>query len=175
MLWNNYSTANTTWMNEAAAWLANGSVAHLLDFNEPELSYQGNIPPAPAAAYYMQYMQPFAGCARLGAPAVSNDGYEWLLQFLSNCTACTIDFLPIHWYNPWNLTDDLENWVHSICALPGNRSVWVTEVRPSASSCSFWFCHLTHLSLRFVVRPRQDSGSHRCPAALRHERIHQLS
>lgn len=130
MLWNNASAATTAWATDAAAWLANASATtHLLAFNEPEQPQQANMAPAPAAAYYMQYMQPFAGSARLGAPAVSNDGYAWLEQFLGNCSACTIDFVPIHWYNPWNLTADLEDWVRRICALPGNRSVWVTEVR----------------------------------------------
>ncbi|KAF3766763.1 hypothetical protein M406DRAFT_253877, partial [Cryphonectria parasitica EP155] len=126
MLWSNYTGANVTWMGDAQAWLTNGST-HLLAFNEPELSSQANLAPADAAALYLQFLQPFAGQAKLGGPAVSNDGWDWINQFLGNCSECTIDFLPIHWYNPWNLTSDLETWVEKICGLPGRRPVWVTE------------------------------------------------
>lgn len=101
---------------------------HLLAFNEPELSSQANLTPEQAAELWRQLMEPFAGRAKLGAPAVSNDGWQWINAFLTQCENCTIDFVPIHWYNPWWQTADLENWVKMICGLPGNRSVWVTEV-----------------------------------------------
>lgn len=129
MLWSNYTGADVTWMDNARSWIANGS-AHLLAFNEPELSSQSDLEPSDAADLYRQYLQPFAGQAKLGAPAVSNDGWDWINQFLGNCSGCTVDFIPIHWYNPWNLTSDLENWVNMTCGLPGGRPVWVTEASP---------------------------------------------
>ncbi|PSR92148.1 glycosyl hydrolase catalytic core-domain-containing protein [Coniella lustricola] len=130
MLWSNYTTANFTWTADAQAWIANGST-HLLAFNEPEQSAQANLSPAVAASFYRVYLEPFAGQAKLGAPAVSNDGWDWLNQFLGNCSDCTIDFIPVHWYNPWNLTSDLEMWVNKTCGLPAGRPVWVTEFGPT--------------------------------------------
>jgi len=73
-------------------------------------------------------MEPFVGHAQLGAPAVSNDGYAWLQQFLQACSGCHIDFIPIHWYNDHTQASDLEDWVNKICTLTG-RQVWLTEVR----------------------------------------------
>ncbi|KAG6819990.1 hypothetical protein H0H93_006693, partial [Arthromyces matolae] len=69
-------------------------------FNEPDLNSQSNIQPAMAAQLWKQYIQPLAASGvRLGAPAVTNgpSGIPWLSSFLSNCTGCTIDFIPFHW------------------------------------------------------------------------------
>ena len=63
--------------------------------------------PAHAAASYKTWMQPFAGRAKLGAPAVTNGGspvgLTYLGYFIGNCTDCTIDFIPIHWYDQRNV------------------------------------------------------------------------
>ncbi|KUI61525.1 Alkali-sensitive linkage protein 1 [Cytospora mali] len=117
------------WNDHANTWISAGS-SHLLAFNEPENEGQSNIDPTTAANAYRQYMQPFAGKAKLGAPAVSNDGYSWMSQFLGNCTDCTIDFVPIHWYNPVFLIDDFKSFTLEMCGLVGNRSIWVTEFMP---------------------------------------------
>lgn len=117
------------WSDHANAWIAAGT-SHLLAFNEPENEGQSNIDPAPAADAYRQYMQPFAGKAKLGGPAVSNDGYTWMSEFLGNCTNCTIDFVPIHWYNPVFLIDDFKSFTLEMCRLVGNRPIWVTEFMP---------------------------------------------
>jgi hypothetical protein len=51
-------------------------------FNEPDLNTQSNMTPAAAAAAWMQYMQPFAGKAKLISPAITNGaapmGTAWL-------------------------------------------------------------------------------------------------
>lgn len=101
---------------------------HLLGFNEPDLGSQANMSPGYAAVAWRQWMNPYAGLARLGAPAVSNGGYNWLQQWLSVCSDCHFDFVPIHWYNPHDLEFDLEDWVNCVCRLTG-KPVWVTEVR----------------------------------------------
>lgn len=115
------------WYDHVNTWMDAGT-SHLLAFNEPENSGQSNIDPAAAASAYLQHMQPFAGKAKLSAPAVSNDGYAWMTEFLDVCTNCTIDFVPIHWYNPVNLIDDFKNFTLEMCSLVGNRPIWVTEV-----------------------------------------------
>ncbi|KAL7966811.1 hypothetical protein HDV63DRAFT_384024 [Trichoderma sp. SZMC 28014] len=127
MLWGTQSYHTDQWSTNAWNWLNNGGSGHLLAFNEPEQAGQANLTPGDAANAWMQYMEPFHGHAQLGAPAVSNDGYSWLSQFLQACSACNIDFIPIHWYNDWTLESDFENWVNSICSLGGGRQVWITE------------------------------------------------
>ncbi|EEA28825.1 hypothetical protein TMatcc_002825 [Talaromyces marneffei ATCC 18224] len=126
MLWGTSSDHTSQWFDHAWYWLNNGGSGHLLAFNEPEQSGQSNLTPQQAADAWRTYMEPFAGHAQLGAPSVSNDGYEWLSEFLQACSNCHIDFVPIHWYNDHTLEFDLENWVNRICSLTG-RQVWVTE------------------------------------------------
>ncbi|KAF3400913.1 Alkali-sensitive linkage protein 1 [Talaromyces pinophilus] len=132
MLWGTASDHTTQWFNNAWYWLNNGGSGHLLAFNEPEQSGQSNLTPQQAADAWRTYMEPFVGHAQLGAPAVSNDGYEWLSEFLQACSDCNIDFVPIHWYNDASLESDLENWVNSVCSLTG-RQVWLTEFQAYGS------------------------------------------
>lgn len=96
MLWGFDYDHTSAWNDDASSWIDAGS-KHLLAFNEPENVGQSNISPTAAADAYRQYMEPFAGRAQLGAPGVSNDGRDWMKQFLSLCSECTIDFVPIHW------------------------------------------------------------------------------
>lgn len=128
MLWGTQSYHTNQWFDNAWYWINNGGSGHLLAFNEPEQGGQANLSPGDAANAWRQYMEPFYGHAQLGAPAVSNDGYNWISQFLQACSGCHIDFIPIHWYNDWTLENDFENWVNSICSLGGGRQVWITEV-----------------------------------------------
>lgn len=70
-------------------------------FNEPDFASQSNIDPTYAAQLWKQYIQPLkAQGVRLGGPAVTSapSGRPWLTTFLAACTGCTIDFLPVHWY-----------------------------------------------------------------------------
>ncbi len=128
MLWGTGSDHTSGWFDHAWDWLQNRGSGHLLAFNEPERGDQSNLSPQQAADAWRQYMEPFVGHAQLGAPAVSNDGYAWLQQFLQACSGCHIDFIPIHWYNDHTQASDLEDWVNKICTLTG-RQVWLTEVR----------------------------------------------
>ncbi|KAK4079034.1 CAZyme family GH128 [Trichoderma harzianum] len=134
MLWGTQSYHTTQWFDNAWYWINNGGSGHLLAFNEPELGSQANLSPGDAANAWRQYMEPFYGHAQLGAPAVSNDGYNWISQFLQACSDCHIDFIPIHWYNDWTLEADFENWVNSICSLGGGRQVWITEFQAGGNA-----------------------------------------
>lgn len=97
MLWSNSSWATGVWDVNVKASIATGS-KHLLSFNEPDDPQQSNIDPVSAAASYMKWMQPYAGVAKLGSPAITNGGgtwgVNWLMSFMSHCTNCTIDFTP---------------------------------------------------------------------------------
>ena len=131
MLWGN-PTGNTDYINNwkaaVASAIKNGST-HLLSFNEPDLN---GISPKDAATAYMTFVEPFhAQNMSLGAPAVTNGGaptgLTWLEQFFGNCTQCTIDFVPIHWYDNWDQTAYFAQYVEEAHGVVGNRSLWITE------------------------------------------------
>jgi hypothetical protein len=125
MLWGTQSYHTTQWTTNANSWISKGST-HLLGFNEPEQSGQASMGVADAVTAFRQYMTPFASNASLGAPAVSNDGYTWISEFIDQCTNCEVSFIPIHWYNSYTMFDDFQNWVTKICDL--GYAVWITEV-----------------------------------------------
>lgn len=129
MLWGTQSYHTDQWFDNAWYWLNNGGSGHLLGFNEPDRPDQAHMTPGEAVDAWRKYMEPFVGHAQLGAPAVSNGGYDWLRQFLDQCSGCHIDFIPVHWYNDHSLEFDLENWVNKVCRLGGGRPLWITEVR----------------------------------------------
>ncbi|KAH0566200.1 hypothetical protein GP486_000398 [Trichoglossum hirsutum] len=136
MIWSLASNLIATWNVNAEAAIGTGS-KHLLSFNEPDLSTQSNISPSDAAAGYKRYMQPFAGKAELGAPAVTNGkapmGLTWLSSFLDECSECTIDFVPIHWYDTSANIEYFMSYVASAHAAAGYRPIWVTEFAVSGS------------------------------------------
>lgn len=127
MLWGTQSYHTNQWHNNVVSWTKKGT-KHILGFNEPDRPDQANMSPAAAVAAWKKYMEPFAGQVKLGAPAVSNGGFDWLSKFLDQCKGCHIDFVPVHWYNDHSLEKDLENWVNKVCKLVKGRKVWITEV-----------------------------------------------
>lgn len=91
--------------------------------------------PGDSATAYLKYVQPYAGQAKLGAPAVTNSatngqGLSWLGEFLKACNTCTIDFVAIHWYNPNGDVSDFKKHVQAAHDQTG-KNVWVTEVCPT--------------------------------------------
>ncbi|KAF2091302.1 glycoside hydrolase family 128 protein, partial [Saccharata proteae CBS 121410] len=103
MLWSSASDLTSVWVANANAAIRSGADA-LLGFNEPDGCSDGGscMDVATAVSAWKTWMEPFAGQVKLGAPGVTNGGapmgITWLQQFLGNCTACHIDFVPIHWY-----------------------------------------------------------------------------
>jgi hypothetical protein len=59
--------------------------------------------PQAAADAWKQYMQPFAGKAKLVSPAITNGGAPageaWLDAFFAACHGCTVDAVAIHIYD----------------------------------------------------------------------------
>lgn len=121
------------WQAGAASAIANGST-HLLAFNEPDIN---NLTPAQAATAYLNYMQPFAsGTVKLGAPAVTQGGVTWLEEFLGNCTQCTVDFVPFHWYCGYDMMLYFTETVDGFYAAGGERPLWITEFQADDAYCS---------------------------------------
>ncbi|KAE9372148.1 glycoside hydrolase family 128 protein [Stipitochalara longipes BDJ] len=129
LLWGMASSFTSGWNAAATKAIASGST-HLMSFNEPDLNTQSNLSPAAAAAGYKQYLQPFAGKAQLGSPAVTNGGgsmgLTWLGNFLDACTDCQIDFVCIHWYNGGDAAAFMD-YVDQAYTAGGNRPLWITE------------------------------------------------
>jgi hypothetical protein len=140
MLWGLGDSFTSGWSAAASSAIAAGST-HMLAFNEPDLSSQSNIGYQDAAAGYMQYMQPFAGKAKLGSPAVTNGspadgmGLGWMSSFIDACDdlGCEVDFVNIHWYNPASDIQDFQDHVTAAYTAGGNRPVWITEIGASGT------------------------------------------
>ncbi|KAI0804768.1 hypothetical protein BC629DRAFT_1283556 [Irpex lacteus] len=136
MLWGTDANHASGWSDHANAAIAAGST-HLLGFNEPDLGAQSNLSPAAAAAAWKQYMEPFAGKAKLVSPAVTNGappsmGTGWLDSFLAACTGCHIDAIAIHIYDSATNTAYFQNYISSVASKYG-KPVWVTEFGASGS------------------------------------------
>jgi hypothetical protein len=102
-------------------------------FNEPDIASQASMSPAQAAAFYKQYMNPYASRASLGAPAVTNSGnagqgLDWLQQFLNACGgSCEIDFFPVHWYDSTGNVAYFKKHMLAAREVAGGKPVWLTE------------------------------------------------
>lgn len=129
MLWNVDNNHLGNWMNEVPKLISSGS-RHLLAFNEPDHAGQANMSPESAAEAYKTYMQPWAGQARLGAPAVTNGpapmGMAWLRNFMNACSGCTFDFVPVHWYDSATNIAYFKNYLTDAHAQTG-KPIWLTE------------------------------------------------
>lgn len=96
LLFNDAESLAQAWPAAALAAIDDGADA-LMSFNEPDLCHDGSacMTVQQSVAAYRRSMQPFAGKVRLGAPAITQNGLDYLGQFLGNCTECTIDFINI--------------------------------------------------------------------------------
>lgn len=164
-LWSDSSDHTSNWAANVNAAIARGT-GHVMAFNEPDAcgGDQSCMSPQQAVNAWKTYIQPFAGRVALGAPQVTNgaSGLPWLESFLSLCTGCQIDFVPIHWYEGvggQNYLADFYNYVGAAYAAGGNRPIWVTEVcysffRLFLRFSMLFFAHYS-LSLRliFLTKP----------------------
>ena len=135
MLWG--ASNDTSFLDDVQSQINGGAnISHVLGFNEPDgASATGgsNIPADTAAQIWMQDIQPLAKQGiKLGAPACTGaeSGRQWLQDFFSACSNCTVDFIPVHWYGNFEgLASHIGEYVGTF-----NRSVWVTEFAdPDAS------------------------------------------
>ncbi|KAH8167038.1 hypothetical protein CIB48_g1253 [Xylaria polymorpha] len=123
MLWSPAPDHSNGWDAAAKAAISKGADA-LLSFNEPDIASQANMSPQDAANGHIQWMNPYAGQARIGTPAISssenaNQGIDWLKQFFSACNGQCNCFLA-----------HLDA-VHEAC---DNKPVWVTEFAAESDS-----------------------------------------
>jgi hypothetical protein len=135
-LWSNDPSRTSPWAADASAAIASGT-GHLFSFNEPDLGNQANMDIQTAVSAYQQFMEPFAGKAKLGAPAVTNgggqSGLQYMENFISSCTGCTIDFVNIHWYDSASNVEYFKAHVEQAYTMGGSRPVWITEFAGSGT------------------------------------------
>ncbi|KAI4730322.1 hypothetical protein E4T49_01904 [Aureobasidium sp. EXF-10728] len=136
LLWGLTNGHTDVWNSRATSAIANGAT-HLMSFNEPDMTSQSNLSPQDAASAYKTWMMPFAGKAKLGAPAVTNGGgsmgLNWLAAFLEACDGCQIDFVTIHWYDSASNTAYFKEHVQNATDVAGGKPVWVTEFAPTGT------------------------------------------
>ncbi|GAB7355696.1 hypothetical protein MBLNU459_g6399t1 [Dothideomycetes sp. NU459] len=133
MLYNDDAGLLQTWPAKAQAAINSGSKA-LFSFNEPDSCVDGSacMNVSTAVSTYQTYMEPFAGKALLGAPAVTNngspEGLTYLQNFLSACTNCTIDFINVHCYmNVYSGAAYFETFINETIKIAAGKPIWVTE------------------------------------------------
>jgi len=108
----------------------------ILTFNEPDFDQQSNINATYAAQLWMQYIEPLkADGIQLGGPAISSGatGRPWLQDFMTACSQCTIDFLPLHWYGDG--TGGFMDYIYQVNAQ-FNKTLWITEFAETSSNDS---------------------------------------
>ncbi|OAL40422.1 hypothetical protein AYO20_00158 [Fonsecaea nubica] len=142
LLYNDADSLTSIWAANVNFSIANYGTDAIFGFNEPDANFNGqsaNMPVAQSIQGYHNFMQPFAGRVKIGAPAVTNagGGLTYLAQFLGNATQqnLTMDFLNIHWYaSPYNI-DYFESYLAqaynlSVSYSPAGAAplpIWVTE------------------------------------------------
>lgn len=133
MLWNNDPSLLSQWPTAAQTAINNGATA-LMSMNEPDWCTSGGscMNVSTVVSTYQDYMQPFAGKALLGAPAVTNAGspygLTYLQEFLDTCTNCTVDFINLHWYsNKYAGATYFESYINSAREVANGKPIWITE------------------------------------------------
>jgi len=134
LLYNDSPSLTSIWAANVNYSITNYNTDSILAFNEPDACNNGEsacMTVQASVTAYKTFIQPFAGQVLLGAPAVTNTGppagLTYLTYFLGNCTNCTVDFVPIHWYaSPYSFTY-LQSYVQQAYQAAGQRPIWITE------------------------------------------------
>lgn len=131
------------WPSLAQDWKARG-VNHVLGLNEPnnpvEDSYKNLIPVGSVDDAVARMPDLLGTGLRVGAPAVTDGGYSWIVDFMNKANAAghRIDFVPVHYYrsssgnNPTTATNSMYAFLKSIHDATG-KPVWVTEFNNGAN------------------------------------------
>ncbi|RMY88735.1 hypothetical protein D0864_06586 [Hortaea werneckii] len=130
LLYSGASSLTSIWADNVRKEIDLGATA-VLGFNEPDACFEGAsacMSVSEAVDVWQDYIEPFAGTVRLGSPGVTNagSGFEWLDQFIGNCTDCTIDFIAIHWYANMYAFGYLQSYVQQAYERYG-KPIWLTE------------------------------------------------
>lgn len=109
---------------------AKQNVTHLLGFNEPDHADQANMSVDDAVAMWPELMK---SGLRLGSPAVTDGGFNWLYSFIDRCDQLgyRVDFVAVHFYRAnysyWQLHEMLRE-----ISERTRRPIWITEFNNGA-------------------------------------------
>ena len=101
------------------------NVTHVLGFNEPDSAEQANMTVAEVISEWPNLL---ASGLRLGSPATTDGGLNWLYSFIDQADALNyrVDFVAVHYYqNNWT-AGQMYNWLRNIHLRTG-RPLWITE------------------------------------------------
>ncbi len=110
------------------------NTTHLLGYNEPDNTWDPAQNPQTVEQAIAQWPELMKSGLRLGAPAPTEGGLNWLYQFIDRCDQLgyRVDFIPVHFYGPNWSAPQLQNWLRGIHERTG-RPIWVTEFNNGAS------------------------------------------
>ncbi|KAJ9481213.1 hypothetical protein VN97_g12281 [Penicillium thymicola] len=134
-----------------------GGSKYILGFNEPDMISQASLAPSVAAGYYIKYITPFQGRAKLISPAVTSStsadmGLGWLDQFMEACLYCNISGIAVHWYG--DSADSLKLFVNKaniFAKSHGLSEVWLTEFALNADMNGVGNQEITETFIRDVT------------------------
>ncbi len=125
-------------------WQARG-INHLSGYNEPdnpvEDAYKNLTPPGSVSDAVARWPDLLATGLRVGAPAVTDGGYSWIVDFVNQADAAgrRVDYVPIHYYrsyanndNPAGAASQLYNFLKGIYDAT-RRPIWLTEFNNGAN------------------------------------------
>lgn len=143
--WNNEATSSldieyipmrhNKWWNAYSNIQNKTNSTHALHFNEPNNSADDGY--ATVEEALAQWPQMLASGLRVGTPAPTDGGAQWLYDFVAACRAANyrIDFVAIHFYRGGQSTSQFYNFladIHNNTGLP----IWITEFNNGAN----WTC-----------------------------------
>jgi hypothetical protein len=120
-------------------------VNHVLGFNEPnnpvEDAYENLTPPGSVSDAVARWPELLGTGLRVGAPAVTDGGYSWIVDFINQAEAAghRVDYVPIHYYrsyadnnNASGAANNLYNFLKGIYDVT-KRPIWLTEFNNGAN------------------------------------------
>ncbi len=132
------------WPSLNQDWRARG-VNHLLGFNEPdnpvEDAYKNLTPQGSTADAVNRWPELLGTGLRVGAPAVTDGGYNWIADFMNraNNAGHRVDYVPVHYYrsyannnDPQGAANQMYNFLKGIHDM-ARRPIWVTEFNNGAN------------------------------------------
>ena len=117
-------------------WVDKPDITHYMGYNEPNAPDQDahNYTPTPQSAIN-QWPKMMRAGYRIGSPAVTDGGRQWLYEFIDLADALDyrVDYIVIHFYQ-WDRTaGELRNWLREVHERTGRRPIWLKEFNNGAN------------------------------------------
>ncbi|KAI5783191.1 hypothetical protein DFH27DRAFT_656349 [Peziza echinospora] len=131
MLWGAKDNTQEVFVQNIKDQKKDTNIRYVLAFNEPDMTQKvggSDMTPKKAAQVWKDSIEPLkTDGVLLGAPAIAGteEGKKWLETFFRECTGCTIDFIPLHWYGDFPSLASHLGHMHEVYP---NHTLWVTEL-----------------------------------------------